>query len=374
MRAISVLEDRTNSGVGPRDHAEFLPKSSGMTGALSVTQSLRRERRLEDSLVLASPELKGSASLSLVVSTKSSTVVVTGALGGVGQWVVDALVDEHEVVGLDQRLPSEGGPEGASFFEVDLTDHGETAELIADADPDAVVHLAAIPDPTSHAGSRVFTNNIESAYNVLDAAGRVGADVVWASSESAYGFPFADSVLKPEYVPIDEAHPLRPEDPYGVSKVSGEAVAEATVRRHGVPVVSVRPSWVQYPGEYLTEQNREPFDIDELAARSEDAPPDGGIGNFWSYIDVRDLASMITAALDTNIDGHEAYLCHADENYLDVDTADLFDALFEDAPPCDTDGDEAAFTTAKAERDLGWTPEYTWREAADEAVDGPDFA
>ncbi|GAA0271220.1 NAD-dependent epimerase/dehydratase family protein [Halobacterium noricense] len=305
----------------------------------------------------------------------SSSVVVTGALGGVGQWVVDRLVaDGHDVVGLDQRLPAEGGPEGASFFEVDLTDQGETNELISDADPDAVVHLAAIPDPTNHAGSRVFTNNVESAYNVLDAGGRVGADIVWASSESAYGFPFADSVLKPEYVPIDEAHPFRPEDPYGVSKVSGEAVAKATARRHDVSVVSIRPSWVQYPGGYLTEQNREAFDVDGLAARSTEDPPDGGIGNFWSYIDVRDFASMVTAALDADVSGHEAYLCHADENYLDVDTAALFDALFEDAPPCDTEGNEAAFTTAKAERDLGWTPEHTWRDAADEDADGPDFA
>ncbi len=309
------------------------------------------------------------------MSSASSNVVVTGALSGVGQWVVDQLASEgYDVVGLDQRLPEAGGPEGASFFEVDLTDQGETAELIAGADPDAVVHLAAIPDPTSHAGSRVFTDTPESAYNVLDAAGRVGADVVWASSESAYGFPFADSVLKPEYLPIDETHPLRPEDAYGVSKVSGEAVAKATARRHGVSVVSIRPSWVQYPGEYLTEHNRASFDIDELAARSTENPPDGGIGNFWSYIDVRDLASMVTAALDADVAGHEAYLCHADENYLGVDTADLFDALFEDAPPCDTAGDEAAFTTAKAERDLGWTPEHTWRHAADVDVDGPDFA
>lgn len=313
--------------------------------------------------------------LATAVSETPTSVVVTGALGGVGQWVVDRLVaDGRDVVGLDQRLPPEGGPDGTSFFEVDLTDRGETTELIANADPDAVVHLAAIPDPTNHAGSRVFANNTESAYNVLDAAGRVGADVAWASSESAYGFPFADSVLEPEYVPVDEGHPLRPEDPYGVSKVASEAVAKATARCHDVSAVSIRPSWVQYPGEYLTEENRERFDIDELAARSTDAPPDGGIGNFWSYVDVRDLASMVTAALDADISGHEAYLCHADENYLGVDTARLFDALFEDAPSCDIAGDESAFTTANAERDLGWTPEHTWREAADADVDGPEFA
>ncbi|RLM77831.1 hypothetical protein D3D02_19195, partial [Halobellus sp. Atlit-38R] len=43
--------------------------------------------------------------------------------------------------------------------------------MIEAAAPDAVVHLAAIPHPEDHAGSRVFANNVESAYNVFDAAG-----------------------------------------------------------------------------------------------------------------------------------------------------------------------------------------------------------
>ncbi|MFW6382412.1 MAG: NAD-dependent epimerase/dehydratase family protein [Haloferacaceae archaeon] len=340
----------------------------------SVTSDLEAALAGADAYRPASPELKTPGVVASAVSTNASTVVVTGALGGVGQWVVDRLAGDYDVVGLDQRPPPRGGPDGASFFEVDLTDQGETTELVTGADPDAVVHLAAIPDPTSHAESRVFTNNTESAYNVLDAAGRAGADIVWTSSESIYGFPFADEVLKPEYVPVDEEHPLRPADAYGVSKEVGEAVARTIARKHGVSVVSIRPSWVQYPGEYLTEQNRESLDVAELAARSTDDPPDGGIGNFWSYIDVRDLASMIAAALDARVDGHEAYLCHAAENYLGADTADLFDALFDEAPPCDTDGDASAFTTGKAERDLGWKPEHTWREAADADVDGPDFA
>ncbi|WP_177197691.1 NAD-dependent epimerase/dehydratase family protein [Halogranum rubrum] len=308
------------------------------------------------------------------VMSECTSVVVTGALGGAGQWTVDGLLaDGYDVVGLDQRLPADGGPDDADFFQVDLTDRGETAELLSTFEPDAVVHLAAIPDPTNHAGSRVFANNVLSTYNVLDAAGRAGARVVQASSESAYGFPFAQNLLVPDYLPIDESHPLRPEDPYGVSKVTGEALAGMTTRRYGVPVASIRPSWVQYPGAYQATTNREAFDLDELAALPAGRSPSGGAGNFWSYIDVRDFVSMVSAALTADVSGHEAYLCHAAENYLGVATSDLIDALYDDAPPCPVTGDDSAFTTVKAERELGWAPEHTWREAADADVAGPNF-
>ncbi|WP_435180534.1 NAD-dependent epimerase/dehydratase family protein [Halorussus sp. AFM4] len=309
------------------------------------------------------------------MTANGDSVVVTGALGGAGRWVVDRLVDGgYDVVGLDRRLPEGDVPAGADFFAVDLTDGGETAELVADAAPDAVVHLAAIPDPLNHAGSRVFENNVLSTYAVLDAAGRAGARVVWASSESAYGFPFADSVLEPEYLPIDEAHPLRPEDPYGASKVAGEAVAAMVARRDGVPVASIRPSWIQYPGRYRVADVRAAFDLDDLADAPDGAPDAEGVGNFWSYVDVRDFAGMVKAALRADLDGHEPYLCHAPENYLGVETARLFEALYDDGPDASAlEGEASAFTTAKAERDLSWSAEHDWRTAEDEAVDGPEF-
>jgi nucleoside-diphosphate-sugar epimerase len=302
------------------------------------------------------------------------TVVVTGALGGAGRWVVDRLADtDTDVLAIDQRLPESGGPENVDFRAADLTDRGETFDLLDATNPDAVVHLAAIPDPLNHAGSRVFENNVLSTYNVLDIAGRVGADVTWTSSESAYGFPFATSVLAPEYLPIDESHPMRPEDPYGTSKVLGETVADMIVRRDGVSVTSVRPSWIQYPGSYVARDLAEQFDLAALAADPVGAVG-GGTGNFWSYVDVRDVADMIVETLDADLDGHEAFHCHAADNYLGVPTTALFEALLGDVPDhCDLDGEASAFSMAKAESELDWSPSHTWRSAADESVDGPTF-
>jgi len=173
-----------------------------------------------------------------------STVLVTGGLGGSGRWIVDRLAAAWDEVVCVDRVRGESGHRNVDVRQADLTDRGEVYDLVTAFDPDAVVHWGAIPDPEGHAGGTVFENNVVSTYNVLEAAGRVGADVVWASSESAYGFPFAEETPLPDYLPVDEDHPVRPEDPYGTSKVVGEAVAEMVVRRYDVSVVSIRPSWI----------------------------------------------------------------------------------------------------------------------------------
>ncbi|WP_129114201.1 NAD-dependent epimerase/dehydratase family protein [Halegenticoccus tardaugens] len=290
------------------------------------------------------------------------TVLVTGGLGRSGRWIVDRLAASHDVVCADLDQPGFEVPERdrIDFRAVDLADRGQTFDLVADLDPDAVVHWAAIPAPTRHPGGRVFETNALATYNALVAAGRADARVVWASSESAYGFPFAREKTLPDELPIAEDHPMRPEDPYGTSKVVGEEIAKMVTRRYGVPVASIRPSWIQHPGEYGC---RSDGVLGDLAA---------GAGNFWSYVDVRDVAGIVDAALDADFTGHEPFHAAAAENYLDRPTAGIVEEFFGDVPDaCRVEGDESALATAKAERLLGWEPAHSWREAADEAVDPP---
>ena len=114
-----------------------------------------------------------------------SRILVTGGFGRSGRWIVDRLAsDGHEVLAVDQRTSPVNHP-AVDGRQADLTDKGDVYDLIHEFQPDDVVHWGAIPDPLDHAGGHVFENNVMGAYNVLDAAGRVGADVVWASSESA---------------------------------------------------------------------------------------------------------------------------------------------------------------------------------------------
>ena len=97
------------------------------------------------------------------------------------------------------------------------------------------------------------------------------------------------------------------------------------------------------------------------------------MGNFWSYIDIRDIASVVSAALAADIDGHEPLLVAADENYGGEPTVELVEERFGEVPDdVSLAGEESAMSNARAKELLEWAPEHTWREARDEDVEEPD--
>ncbi|WP_297886473.1 NAD(P)-dependent oxidoreductase [uncultured Halorubrum sp.] len=305
------------------------------------------------------------------------TVLVTGGRGASGRWVVDRLAGDYEVVVVDYDHPGLGVDPAphVSFRAADLAERDQALDVVAAVDPDAVVHWAAIPVAGTHPEGRVFETNALAAKHVLDAAGRADAPVVQASSDGAYGFFFAEPTPFPDELPVTEAHPLRPEDPYGLSKVTAEAAAGAAARRHGVPAVSVRPSWIQYPGAYACRAEEYVTDLD------------AGAGNFWSYVDARDVADLVAAALADLLGAspavepgtHEAVNCVAADNALGRPLRDLLRESYGEIPDdCAVDegafaarDDRGAYAVAKAERLFGWTPSRSWRDAADEAVAEP---
>ena len=131
-------------------------------------------------------------------------------------------------------------------------------------------------------------------------------------------------------------------------------------RRYGVPVASVRPSWIQYPGEYACVDARE-----DLSS---------GAGNFWSYVDVRDVVTQVAAALKADFSGHEPFHAAAADNYLERPIEDAIREFFGEVPDdSNVSGDDAALSVAKAREVLDWKPKHSWREAADEDVSAPDL-
>src|SRR5215218_11346360 len=174
-------------------------------------------------------------------------VVVTGGSGLAGRAVVaDLLEHGFDVMNVD-LVPLE---ETAPFRRADLVDLGQVYGCFRDAD--AVVHFAAIPRPAFDVPEVVFGTNVMSAFNVLEAASTLGINrVVYASSVSVLGFPFFEQSIAPVYVPIDEAHPLLPQDAYALSQRLGEELAEGFSRRGHLSVVSLRFPWIHTPQTFV---------------------------------------------------------------------------------------------------------------------------
>src|SRR3954447_2561507 len=211
-------------------------------------------------------------------------ILVTGARGKVGAATVHELIEAgHRVTGCDLGAPVyEGGDSGAHYVQADLTDAGDAFAAVRGHD--VVIHCAALPEPTRNTPETVFRNNVMATFNVVEACVRMGADrLVNVSSETVAGMAFAEREFHAPYAPIDEELPSAPQDPYALAKVFGEQLMDAMVGRSDVTALSIRPSWVQWEGNYdrsLGPWLRDPFS----------APPSV---SFWSYIDVYDLAHAL---------------------------------------------------------------------------------
>ncbi len=124
-------------------------------------------------------------------------IVVTGGSGKAGRAVVrDLLEHGHEVLNVDLVASAESSsPDSpAPFLRADLTDFGQALEALGGgelmAQPEAVVHLTAIPSPVHATPDTVFRTNMTSTHAVFAAAVRLGhGRVVWASSETTLGLP-----------------------------------------------------------------------------------------------------------------------------------------------------------------------------------------
>jgi nucleoside-diphosphate-sugar epimerase len=232
-------------------------------------------------------------------------VLVTGAGGLMGGYVINELKGRCKLSGLDVL------PDKSNIPHIADTITNPDAVARACEGMDAVVHIAAIPNIWSGTGDEIIHTNVTGTWNVLKAAEEAGVKrVIVTSSDSVAGYTvLAGSMIPPDYLPVDSAHPRRPTDPYALSKKLCEEMARSFVDRGAFEVVVMRPVFVLYPdmeGE-VKARAADPEGYKWPAAGGR-KPPGGGA--MLHYVDPRDLAIAYRKALELEKPGFGPYfLC-----------------------------------------------------------------
>lgn len=292
-------------------------------------------------------------------------IVVTGGSGRVGRYVVDDVSREHHVTVFDQVAPEAK----VEFVQGDITDPDACRTAFRGAD--AVLHLAAIPHPLTESPSRIMQVNVVGTYCVLDACAEMGVRrLVIASTDSTYGFfyqrdytgarasgtAWAAGAAKPERLPIDEKHPVRAHDPYGLSKILCERMGESYSWALGLNVVCLRIMGVWTP------------DIYPVARAILGNAEMGGL-SLWTYTEPRDIAQAFRLAAEAErVAPFDVMHVAAADAATPLDVRELVAKYYPNVEvTAPLSRDSSLYDCSRAAQVLGYSPKYSWRDL-------PEFA
>ncbi|WP_067898373.1 UDP-glucose 4-epimerase GalE [Nocardia vaccinii] len=231
-------------------------------------------------------------------------LLVTGGAGYVGGVCAQVLIeDSHDVVVVDDLSTgnAEGVPSGAKFVDGDIATVG--VELVESESFDGILHFAAqsLVGESVQKPEKYWHGNVVKTLALLDAIRRSRTPrLVFSSTAAVYG--------EPEEVPITEAAPARPTNPYGASKLAIDHAITSYAAAHGLAATSLR--YFNVAGAYgglgenrLVETHLIPLVLQTALGHREsisvfgtDYPTEDGTA-VRDYIHIRDLAQAHLLAL-----------------------------------------------------------------------------
>lgn len=333
-------------------------------------------------------------------------IFITGGAGLIGRAVASHLLEHGHEVHLTDIVPETDAPH-TTYAICDILDFDSVRQQMRGCD--AVVHMAALRSPFQAPGQDVFRINTAGTFNVFEAAAKEGIRrVVQASSINAIGCAWNTTEFLPNYLPVDENHPIDTSDPYSFSKQQIEETGAYFWRRDRISSVAFR-----FPGVYRAGHLESPQTVERrrtmrafldqftalpaderqrqleaarqlaLAFRAErrleypfqrwEVPSAEGIDpqlslaytfdryNLWVWIDERDAALAVALALTADYEGAHPLFVNDTCNTLKYDSVALARLFFPELPDSKLTmtGTEAMVSIQRARDLIGFEPQHS---------------
>jgi len=172
-------------------------------------------------------------------------VLITGISGFAGSFLAEHLLKSSEAKIFGTHISPDLSSISAihnslTVRKVDLSVYSEVEKLLEEIKPDAIYHLAALTSPAQSFvdSTKTVVTNITMEMNILNAVlakKMIHSRIIIVSSSEVYG------MVAPTDLPIDEDTPMRPANPYAVSKIAQDYLGLQYFLSHKLDIIRIRP-------------------------------------------------------------------------------------------------------------------------------------
>lgn len=292
-------------------------------------------------------------------------ILITGASGRLGPFVIRELAEQYEVVLMSRQKPAEAFSH-LPWIQGDLRNFEDCRRAVEGVQ--VIQHLGAQPWPVDHPQLRsraeeqgipfdaTFKSNMLGTYYLMQAASEAGVQtVVMAGSNCAlgHGYRISDTPFPLQALPIDETHPCYPEDSYSYSKRAGEDLLASFTRAYGIRTYVTRIAGICPP-------------VRRQQMADNVKPVEGWNPWMWCWVGSEDVAGahrLLMEAAD-ELPPHDVYYLNADDTSVLEPSLELVERFNPQVLPLAErmTGHQSFFSNAKLKQAAGWQHKTSWRD------------